>query len=90
MLRLTVEIWGPGHGTKCQYCEKIFIRRKMLKLHESTHTGEKPFTCKMCNISFKNCRMLQKHEADHNGGKLFCSHGKKVFHCQYCTINFKK
>ena len=37
---------------QCQYCPSRFLHRDKLRVHERTHTGEKPFSCIHCDASF--------------------------------------
>jgi len=46
------------HGTEkpfvCTFegCDKAFTQKAVLKTHEYTHTGTKPFQCTICERSF--------------------------------------
>ena len=58
----------------CLKCEKKFTRAQVLKIHERTHTGDKPFSCSQCDYKFSTSCDLKRHERTHNGGKPFsCS-----------------
>ena len=51
-----------------------------LKIHERTHTGEKPFDCSKCDKAFSVNSSLKTHERTHNGEKPFaCSKCDKAF-----------
>lgn len=38
---------------KCQYCEKEFLRREVLRKHEHMHTDTRPYKCSYCEKSFR-------------------------------------
>ncbi|XP_040187609.1 zinc finger protein 420-like isoform X2 [Rana temporaria] len=46
---------------KCHVCEKTFCSARELKLHVSTHTGEKPYTCHVCGAQFTQNASLKMH-----------------------------
>ena len=64
---------------KCTQCEKSFIRRAKLIIHERVHTGEKPFNCSHCTKKFATRGALKIHEIKHTG--------KYPYVCAYCNKN---
>ena len=51
-----------------------------MKMHERTHTGERPFQCKYCKKGFVNSSNLKAHETVHTG--------ERPFQCKYCNKDF--
>lgn len=63
------EVTSPSNSTKkeqiCQYCEKSFPTRTLLKEHKKTHVGEKPLSCNICQKGFKQRVSLDSHIQKH-------------------------
>ncbi|CAI9541632.1 unnamed protein product, partial [Staurois parvus] len=54
-----------GKVFKCNNCDKTFINRSVLSLHQRTHTGEKIFKCLECGRSFTKRAQLVVHRKCH-------------------------
>ncbi|XP_030641453.1 zinc finger and BTB domain-containing protein 24 [Chanos chanos] len=64
----------PSTEAKCEECGKVFKNHLFLKIHQRTHTGEKPFRCLMCGKSFTQKHTLLVHQRMHTGEKPYvCS-----------------
>ncbi|XP_067321586.1 zinc finger protein 879-like [Anolis sagrei] len=50
---------------KCLECGKCFLHKKILKIHEITHTGEKPYQCLECGKCYTQKCNLQRHQITH-------------------------
>ncbi|WKX95216.1 hypothetical protein Q1695_012013 [Nippostrongylus brasiliensis] len=46
----------------CLFCERTFVRKNDLKVHELTHSTQNEFICRRCGSSFRRLVYLQKHE----------------------------
>jgi len=50
----------------CQFCGRKFLYEKDKKIHERTHTGERPFECHLCSKAFAQKGTLINHLVTHN------------------------
>uniref|UniRef100_A0A8C6TDI9 Zinc finger and BTB domain containing 24 n=1 Tax=Neogobius melanostomus TaxID=47308 RepID=A0A8C6TDI9_9GOBI len=74
----------PNTEAKCEQCEKVFKSHLFLKIHQRTHTGEKPFRCSDCGRCFTQKHSLIVHQRAHTGERPFiCSVCDKAL----CTKN---
>ncbi|KAM6912910.1 zinc finger and BTB domain-containing protein 24 [Xenentodon cancila] len=61
----------PSTEARCEDCGKVFKHHLFLKIHQRTHTGEKPFHCLVCGKSFTQKHTLLAHQRIHTGEKPF-------------------
>ncbi|XP_076604330.1 zinc finger and BTB domain-containing protein 24 [Chaetodon auriga] len=61
----------PNTEARCEDCDKVFKNHLFLKIHQRTHTGEKPFRCLVCGKGFTQKHTLLAHQRMHTGEKPF-------------------
>ena len=71
----------------CTTCGKRFPTPSKLRIHERTHSGERPFPCSICLKAFKTAGNLKAHQAIHNEEKK--KEIRKRFPCTTCGKRFR-
>lgn len=68
---------------QCDYCDKRFLSKFVLKRHILIHTKQKPHACRYCNVAFTQKNELVKHLRIHVGDNIYM--------CEFegCTAGFR-
>ncbi|XP_012677840.2 zinc finger and BTB domain-containing protein 24 [Clupea harengus] len=59
----------PDTEARCEDCGKVFKNHVFLKVHQRTHTGERPYGCHICGKDFTQKHTLLIHQQMHTGEK---------------------
>ncbi|XP_071440635.1 zinc finger protein 107-like [Hetaerina americana] len=65
---------------QCDFCSKNFLNFSKLKIHMSTHTGERPFQCALCLKVLAGKILLQRHMLTHTV--------ERPHRCEICSKTF--
>ncbi|XP_048204659.1 GDNF-inducible zinc finger protein 1 isoform X2 [Perognathus longimembris pacificus] len=71
---------GGGERHRCGQCGKGLSSKTALRLHERTHTGDRPYGCTECGAKFSQPSALKTHMRIHTG--------EKPFVCDECGARF--
>uniref|UniRef100_H3B1Z8 Sal-like protein 1 n=1 Tax=Latimeria chalumnae TaxID=7897 RepID=H3B1Z8_LATCH len=72
------------HPNQCVICLRVLSCPRALRLHYSTHTGERPFKCKICGRAFSTKGNLKAHYSAHKSRPLM----KAQNSCPICQKKF--
>lgn len=64
-LHMTVHKTLDERQFVCQICQRRFLHRHHLVVHQRKHSGEKPYMCNACGKSFMAVFLLHKHLRKH-------------------------
>lgn len=65
---------------KCSFCNYTSDRKAHVKMHERTHTGERPFSCYICQKGFYRADDVETHMRVHTK--------EKPYECEECGQRF--
>ncbi|KAL1786505.1 GDNF-inducible zinc finger protein 1 [Sigmodon hispidus] len=71
---------GGGERHQCSQCGKGLSSKTSLRLHERTHTGDRPYGCTRCEAKFSQPSALKTHMRIHTG--------ERPFVCDECGARF--
>ena len=80
--RHIADVHEQSGSNACQFCEKRFYKIHALKIHERSHTDEKPFACSFCDKKYHRSLDRDAHERKHTG--------EKPYQCEFCEKTFFK
>lgn len=70
----------PQGKHTCSYCTYSSDRKAHVKMHERTHTGERPFSCYICQKGFYRADDVETHMRVHTK--------EKPYECEECGQRF--
>ncbi|CAO2578431.1 GDNF-inducible zinc finger protein 1 [Lemmus lemmus] len=71
---------GGGERHRCDLCGKGLSSKTSLRMHERTHTGDRPYGCTKCEAKFSQPSALKTHMRIHTG--------ERPFMCETCGKSF--
>ncbi|CAO2578441.1 GDNF-inducible zinc finger protein 1 [Lemmus lemmus] len=71
---------GGGERHRCDLCGKGLSSKTSLRMHERTHTGDRPYGCTKCEAKFSQPSALKTHMRIHTG--------ERPFICDECGARF--
>ncbi|XP_023251431.1 zinc finger protein 135-like [Seriola lalandi dorsalis] len=74
------ELPAAGSVITCDVCGKKFPNPSQFRVHQRSHTGEKPFHCDICGKSYRLKELLRDHRYTHTG--------EKPYRCSLCSKTF--
>lgn len=74
-----------GSGFTCDVCGKRCMSRRVLKVHQKSHSSEKEAVCTICGTGFKHKYHLSRHMLLHQAA---ASGGKQKWGCEQCGKEF--
>ncbi|XP_068597870.1 oocyte zinc finger protein XlCOF6-like [Brachionichthys hirsutus] len=74
------ELPGGCAGATCRVCGKKFPNASQLRVHQRSHSGEKPFRCDVCGKSYRLRELLRDHGHAHSG--------ERPYRCALCPKTF--
>jgi len=73
---------GADRLFSCSTCDYSTNHNWILKRHQLTHSGEKPYRCDICGKSFRQTAHVAGHMRVHSG--------EKSWYCDLCGDTFKR
>ncbi|XP_030761762.1 zinc finger protein OZF-like [Sitophilus oryzae] len=70
----------PRTVFECEECKKVFNRHDHLKVHMTSHTGEKKYACDICPKKFARSYVLMYHRRTHTN--------ERPYQCDICLKTF--
>lgn len=68
--------------SKCDQCDRTFIKPSDLEAHKRSHSNDKKYECKVCGRRYKSLGNLNHHAKSHDT--------KKPFTCEVCSQGFTR